>query len=97
MGRLTLDRGKAEVLIRRVGTENLMEEGRRVMRYCQEESPVLTGELLASHRVVRVSWRAVRVIATAPYARRVFDGDGPNGRRRPNRWLTRGMDRARVG
>jgi len=96
MGRVTIHRSKAQAMVRRAGFENLMEEGRTLLRYSQEECPVKTGNLLRSHRLVRVSWREVRIEATAGYARRVYDGDGPGGGRRPNRWFQRAIDRARL-
>jgi len=94
MGRVKLDRSKAQVVVRRAGLENLQEYGRKVLRNCQEECPVQTGRLLRSHRLVRVSWREVRIEATAPYSLAVFDGKQG---RRPNRWLLRGLDRSRIG
>ena len=94
MGRVKVDRSKAEVLIRRRAVENLDAQAERLLGYCQEEVPVKTGFLRASHRIVRVNFHTRRIVATAPYAREVYDGRGPQGSRRPNRWFQRAIDRA---
>ena len=56
-----------------------------------------TGRLLASHRIERAAEDKRIISANTPYARQVYDGDGPGGRSRPNRWLQRAIDRGRIG
>jgi hypothetical protein len=65
-------------------------------RACQEECPVQSGNLLRNHKVIRITDERMIVLADTSYAQHVFDGDGPNGPRRPNRWMTRGIDRVRL-
>jgi hypothetical protein len=96
MGRVKVDRSKAQALVRRAGLENLREEGRKLLKLCQDECPVQTGFLRASHRMEGAGVFEVRIVAHARYARNVYDGDGPGGRRRPNRWFQRAIDRARI-
>lgn len=60
---------------------------------CQEECPVQTGYMRSQHMVIRVGYRNFRMLVNTDYALEVFDGRGPEGPRRPNRWLDRGLDR----
>lgn len=96
MGRVDVNRGQAAVAIRNVSRDQFEQVGRHLLRLCQEECPVITGRLLSSHRIERISDEELHIVATAPYSLYVFDGDGPGRGRRPNRWMLRAIDRARI-
>lgn len=64
-----------------------------VKEACQEECPVKTGLLRSQHKVIQIGRRNFAVLADTDYASHVHDGDGPEGPRRPNRWMNRGVDK----
>jgi hypothetical protein len=69
---------------------------KEIKEACQEECPVKTGRLRREHKIQKISFRNYRILADTSYASHVFDGDGPEGKRKPNRWLIRGVDRVRA-
>lgn len=96
MGKVEINQSKARAVVQVVTRRELGETAERIYKNALIEVPVKTGRLRASHRIERVSEDELRVSANTPYASKVFDGEGPGGSRRPNRWLTRAADRSRV-
>ena len=96
MGRINIDESELRGRVFATAAGELDRVADDLKTACQQECPVQTGRLLRSHKVVRVSPEFAVVLADTPYARNVFDGEGPNGPRRPNRWMLRGIDRMRL-
>ena len=93
MGKVQINTSKARAVVQAETQGELEDAAQSILRLAQEECPVQTGRLLASHRVDKVSEEHMRISANTPYARDVFDG--AQGRI-PNRWLLRAIDRARM-
>jgi hypothetical protein len=93
MGKVEINNSKTRAIVRVLTRDQLDEAAESVLRLAQEECPVQTGKLLASHRIEKPSEDKRIISANTFYARDVFDG--AQGRR-PNRWLTRAADRARL-
>ena len=96
MGKVAVNRGQARAMVQLETRDQLVGVGRTLMDLCKDECPVRTGHLRGSHHLERVSDEEIHIVAEAPYSLHVFDGDGPGGARRPNRWMLRAIDRARV-
>ncbi len=96
MSKVSVDVTKLRAIVSVKAERELERQAEILKRLCQEECPVQTGRLLASHKVEDSGLGRRSVVADTPYARNVFDGEGPNGARRPNRWMLRGIDRMRT-
>lgn len=93
MGGVKINNSKTRAVVRVATRDQLDQTAEDLKRLCQEECPVQTGTLLASHRIERAGEDKRLISANTFYARWVFDG--AKGRRR-NPWMLRALDRARL-
>ena len=76
------------------GAVNLTQQrAQEIRRACIDEAPEITGFLKDNIRIRQVNYRNWRIVSEAPYSMFVIDGRGPEGPRRPNRYMNRGLDR----
>jgi hypothetical protein len=104
MGKVEINMSKlrGEIFVKEL---RLVEErAEEVLEEAQRESPVGNREyhdeegahpglLRRSHELEKAA-RGIgyHIVANTRYAIHVFDGDGPEGPRTPNRWLVRALD-----
>lgn len=107
MGKIVVDPGKLQALFGPRAVNYTERRMNLLKDACQAECPVgeraytdeegdHPGALRDSHYVTRVGYRTWLLVVGARYGIFVYDGRGPEGPRKPNRWLDRGKDRVRA-